>query len=238
MMVRQIARAALLAGIAIVAYVAIIVALGQRAQPSIMFGLALLALGTEALWAVVRWLSPLRGMFGEPDQELALVRTLEREISRSLRHQAPLVIVAVLGRWNLSPRAVSERLRTSDIVLRGRGKHFIILMTETQREQAQLVMERMALNLPLRAIALTDDAAIKAGSAIVGFDARYRTQHSTANGPSVALLRGLQLGIFRSRAHTRHGQPAHIVIIDPGAMRGANITSAARPLDDLTRRVA
>src|SRR5579875_921941 len=238
MMLRQIARAVLLAGIAVVAYIAVVAAMDSHFQPPIAIGLALLAVGSEALWAVVRWLSPLRGMFGEPDQELALVRTLEREISRSLRHQAPLVIVAVLGRWNLKLRDVSERLRTSDIVLRGRGKHFIILMTETRLEQAQLVMERMALNLPLRAIDMTDDAAIKAGAAVVGFGARYRTQYKTAHGPSLALLRGLQLGVFRARARARPDQPAPIVIVGPGEMRHANIIGSARPMDDLTHRVA
>jgi hypothetical protein len=235
MMLRQLARAVLLAGIAVVAYIAVMATMSSHFQPPIAIGLALLAVGSEALWAVARWLSPLRGMFGEPDQELALVRTLEREISR---HQAPLVIVAVLGRWNLKLRDVSERLRTSDIVLRGRGKHFIILMTETRLDQARLVMERMALNLPLRAIAMTDDAAIKAGAAIVGFGARYRTQYKTAHGPSLALLRGLQLGVFRARARARPDQPAPIVIVGPGEMRHANITGSARPMDDLTRRVA
>jgi hypothetical protein len=246
MMLRSCAQAAGLAGLAVGAYLAVAATLHQPPQGALIVGLVLLAVGIAALWALVRWLSPLHGLFGEPDQEMALVRVLERELARALRHQAPLVIVAVRGRGRLSPRAVRAQLRASDIVLRGRGAHLVVLMTETGLDQAHLVMERMVQSLPIHAVAMTDEQAVKAGVgvadsdgvAITGFGARYQARRQTAHGPSVALLRGLQLGIFRARARVRRAQPAPIVIIGPGEMRAANQISSARPLDDLTERVA
>lgn len=220
------------------AYLAIMRSVGQPAQIPILLGLLIMALGVEALWAVVRWLSPLRGTFGEPDQELALVRVMERELSRSLRHQAPLVIVAMQGRWNLTRRAVSAELRLSDIVMRGRGRHLLILMTETQLEQAQLVLERMVDKLPIRAVAMTNEQAVQSGAAVGGFGGRYEARDTTAHGPTLALLRGLQLGLFRAQARTQRDQPAPIYVLGPNEMVKANATATERPLADLTKRVA
>jgi hypothetical protein len=50
-----------------------------------LIGTLSLGVAVERLWMLVRWLSPLRGTFGDPDQEVALVRAVERELSRSLR---------------------------------------------------------------------------------------------------------------------------------------------------------
>jgi hypothetical protein len=238
MMWREIARTVSMICVLLVAYRGVAWLMHQPMQPIIVLGLTLLALGAEALWSLLRWLGPLRGRFGTPNQESSLVRSLDRELSRALRHRAPLVMVAVMGKRGLTPRALSARLRTSDIVIRGRARHLIILMTETQMEQAQSVLERMALNLPIRAIAMLDEATVRGGLATIGFDARYRTRQNEAYGSVAAVLRGLQLGLFRARAQARPDQPAPIVVIGPGDLRDANTRSTARPLDDLTQRVA
>ena len=212
--------------------------MGQRPQIPMLVALLILAVGGEALWALVRWLSPLRGIFGTPEQELSLVRVMERELSRSLRHHAPLVIVVIVGRWRLSRRAVIAHLRISDIVLRGRGQHLLILMTETQLAQAQMVLERMVLQLPIHAVAMTNEEAVRAGTTTGSFGGRYLAHEIAAYGPSLALMRGLRLGLFRARARTRSGQPASIYVLGPQELVLANATTTARPLADLTDRVA
>jgi hypothetical protein len=235
---RQIVVAGLLLLTITALYLGVLWRMEQRPQIPILLGLWLLALGVEALWSLVRWLSPLRGIFGEPEQELQLVRVMERELSRSLRHRAPLVIVAVLGRRRLSRKAVMDKLRLSDIAIVGRGRHMVILMTETRLEQAEMVMERMAAQLPIRAIAMTNEQAVQAGALIGDFGGRYRAQGGTAHSPTLALMRGLQLGLFRSRTRSRHGEPAPIYILGPQAMITANTTDSTRALADFTQRVA
>ncbi len=210
----------------------------QPVQGMVVAGLVLLATGIEALWLLIRWLSPLGGWFGEVDQEQALVRALERELSRSLRHGLHLTVVGVLGTWRLRMRDVRAKLRLSDIVIRGRGGHIVILMTDTEIERGQFVMERMAQQLPIRAVALTDEHAVPAGMALVGINSRYSTQGTSQYAPTVALLRGLRLGLFRARARRVAGQPAPVVQIGPSAMVQANASATERPLMDLTRRVA
>lgn len=176
MMWREIARTASMIAAVVVAGYGIAATLAhQHVNLAVALGLALLALGVGALWSLVRWLSPLRGRFGTADQESSLVRSLDRELSRTVRHGAPFVMVAVLGKRSLTLGAIHARLRTSDIAIRGRSHHYIILMTETRMEQAQSVMERMALSLPIRAIAMLDETTVRSGMTAVGFDARYKS---------------------------------------------------------------
>ena len=235
---QQAARTVALLIVVASGYLATVRLMGQRIEISVLLGLLILVLGAEALWGLVRWLSPLHGIFGALDQELSLVRVMERELSRSLRHQAPLVIVAIQGRWNLSRKAVVAHLRISDIVLRGHGQHLLILMTETQLDQAQLVLKRMVQQLPIHAVAMTNEEAVQAGTTTGSFGGRYAARGTVAYGPSLALMRGLRLGLFRARARTRAGQPAPIYVLGPQEFITANATTTARPLDDLTERVA
>ncbi|MBA3824772.1 MAG: hypothetical protein H0X24_12865 [Ktedonobacterales bacterium] len=210
----------------------------QTVQGLVVATLILVVTGIEALWFVIRWFSPLGGWFGDVDQEQALLRALERELSRSLRQGWHLTVVGVLGTWRLRLPDVRAKLRLSDIVIRGRGGHLIILMTDTEIEQGQFVMERMAQHLPIRAVALTDEHAVPAGMALVGIGSRYRNQEATADAPTIALLRGLQLGLFRARARRVPGAAAPVVQVGAAAMVQANASATERPLLDLTRRVA
>ncbi|HKD74597.1 MAG TPA: hypothetical protein VKB76_03850, partial [Ktedonobacterales bacterium] len=100
-------------------YLGLAALLRQPVAVPYLIGTLALGVALERLWLLVRWLSPLRGTFGDPDQEVALVRAVERELSRSLRYKAPLVVVAFHGRRNLTRQAVSSMVRFSDIVICG-----------------------------------------------------------------------------------------------------------------------
>ncbi len=237
-MMRDLARLVLLAGAAVGAYSGVARLGRQPVQAAVVVGLVLLAVAVERLWAFVRWMSPLRGQFGEPDQEIALLRAIERELSRSLRHDAPLTVVALRGRRGLKTRAVAAMLRTSDIVIRGRGRHIVVLMTETARDNARLVIERMVERLPISAVAIADHTVITPGAQLSGFGARHQARQTSIHGPTLALARGLQLGLFRAEARARRGRPAPIYDLSAADVLAATTTHNRRSMDDLTQRVA
>ena len=98
---------ALLAGI----YGCLSAVLHQPLSAVALVGILVGALAVEIAWLYLRWLSPLHSWFGDSDQELSLVRAVERELSRSLRHHAPLVVVAFRGKRGLRRAAVVKMLR-------------------------------------------------------------------------------------------------------------------------------
>lgn len=212
---------------------------GQRPwQPPVLIGLLSVMLVLERGWALVRWLSPLHSAFGDPDQEYSLLRALDRELSRSLRHDAPLVVVAVHGKRNLSLPTIEKTLRISDIVIQGRRGHIMVLMTETAIEQAQVVMGRMAEHLPITAVAMADERAVAALAGATAFGTRRQSSKNTAHGRTQAMVRALQLGVFRARARIKHDQPTPIYVLTPADVLAATNTTNDRAIDDFTQHVA
>jgi hypothetical protein len=210
----------------------------QPMSAPLLVGLILLGAAIEGMWIYIRWLSPLRATFGDPDQEIALVRALERELSRSLRYKAPLVVVALHGKRGLTKHAIATMLRFSDIVIRGRNQHMVILMTETPLANARVVVERMIERLPVRGAAIADEHVITPATSLAGFGARHHKQQSSTHGPTLALLQGLRLGIFRSEARSGHQQPTVLYELSPDDLIAANATTNARSMEDLTQHVA
>lgn len=235
---RTALRLALAGGATAAAYLGARATLGRPASPATLAALVLAALALTAGWSALRRLQALRGVFGAQDQEAAVLRTLERELSRSLRHDAPLVVAALHGRRGLRWRDVQAQLRDSDIVLRGHRGRLIIVMTETRIGPARAVLERMAQQLPIRAVALVDERAVRPGIALAGADARFRAHRQPMQAPTLALLRALRLGLFRAEARARPDAPAAIYRLDAASVVAANDSANQSALDDLTRRVA
>ena len=225
---------ALLAGI----YGCFAAVLHQPLSAVALVGILVGALAVEIAWLYLRWLSPLHSWFGDSDQELSLVRAVERELSRSLRHHAPLVVVAFRGKRGLRRAAVVKMLRFSDIVLVGSDRHIVILMTETTRENARAVVERMIEQLPVRGAVMADQTVITPATTLAGFQARHHIQEATTHSPTLALLQGLRLGLFRSETRARGGQPAVLYDLVDDDVIAANATTNQRSMDDLTRQVA
>ncbi len=219
-------------------YLGLATLLHQPIATPYLVGSLLLGLAVERLWLLVRWLSPLRGTFGDPDQEVALVRAVERELSRSLRYKAPLVVVAFHGRRKLTRQAVAAMLRFSDIVICGRNNHIVVLMTETTIEKVRATVLRMIERLPVRGAAIADEHVITPATSLAGFGARHHKQVASAHGPTLALLQGLRLGVFRSEARSRRNRPATLYELSPADLVAANATTNHRAMDDLTQHIA
>ena len=219
-------------------YLGLVAILHQQVAAPMLVGAILMGAAIEGLWMYIRWLSPLRATFGDPDQEIALVRALERELSRSLRYKAPLVVVALHGKRGLTKHAIGTMLRFSDIVIRGRNQHMMILMTETPLANARVVVERMIEQLPVRGAAIADEHVITPATSLAGFGARHHKQQTSTHGPTLALLQGLRLGIFRSEARSAHNHAAVLYELSPDDLVAANATTNARSMEDLTKLVA
>jgi|GEM_PF-5059017 len=204
----------------------------------VLIGLCLLESMLHIAWWFVHWMSPLRGMFGNPDQEIALVRALERELARSLRHDAPLVIVALKGHRGLSRKDIVAFLRTSDIVIQGRNRSMVLLMTETPRDKGQQVLERLVVRFPVHAATIADQSVITPAANLTGFGARHQAQHKTSHTPTLALLGGLQLGLFRAALRIRKGQPPPIYSLTAADIVTVTSSANTNVLRDLTHRVA
>ena len=205
---------------------------------SVLIGLSILTTLLMLVWLFLRWMSPLRGVFGNPEQEMALIRAVERELSRSLRHGAPLVIVALEGKRGLSSKSLSTFLRTSDLVLRGQGRRFVLLMTETPLEHGNHVLERLVARFPVRAAVIASEQVITPATNLTGFGARHQARIKTAHAPTLALLRGLQLGLLRATLRIRKGEPPPIYQLTASDIRTATASTNERVVRDLTRRVA
>jgi hypothetical protein len=202
----------------------------------VAIGLGLLAFIAEGVWLFMRWLSPLRGLFGTPDREISLWRALERELSRSMRHGSPLVIVGMRLKRKVSVPNIEALLRYSDIVTYGRGGFVIVLMTETRIDQAKIVIQRFVDRLPVRAIVVADEHALSSRSALVGVGLRHNVQ--SEHMPTIALVQGLRLGLFRAEARARKDEPAPVYILSANDVLEANATTNQRAMQDFTRRVA
>lgn len=219
-------------------YLTVLYMLQRPWQPEVLLGLLILALGFERGWAFVRWLNPLHGTFGNADQEYSLLRALDRELSRSLRHDAPLVVVAVHGKRTLAVRTIEKILRISDIVIPGHNGHIMVIMTETSLDQAHLVMSRMAEHLPIIALAMADERAVAPLAGATPFGVRKAAPQNPAQGRTLAMVRALQLGVFRARARIKRDEPTPIYVLTPADVLAATNTTNDRAMEDFTQHVA
>jgi hypothetical protein len=189
------------------------------------------------VWLIIRWCSPWYGSFGYPDEERALLRILERELSRSLRYKEPLVITLLESRRGLSLPKLRKFLRVSDIVLRGRSSHYIILLTETPYEEGRDVIRRLISSFPIRLAVIAHEGVVMPAVGLMGFDARYQHRHIT-HRPTFALLRGLRLGHFRASLSVRHNQPPPLYEVKPSDIILTFSSTHEKVFEEFTNRVA
>jgi hypothetical protein len=189
------------------------------------------------VWMIVRWWSPWYGTFGYPDEEHALLRILERELSRSLRYKEPLVITLLESRRGLSLQKLRKFLRISDIVLRGRSSHYIILLTETPYEEGRDVIQRLISSFPIRLAVIAHEGVVVPAVGLMGFDARYQHRHIT-HRPTLALLRGLQLGHFRASLSMRHNHPPPLYEVKTADIILTFSSTHEKVFEEFTNRVA
>lgn len=213
------------------------IAMARIPRPEILAGVMVGAAALAAGWTVARRHGPWRGGFGSLAHERELTRVIDREVARSLRHGAPLVVAALRLRERGALKAVRARLRQSDIIIQGRAGQLIVVMTETSLEHARPVFERMVRTVPVRAVALADAPALRPAIARDGSDARFRDPTARSASTDI-LLQALRLGLFRAEARVHAGQPAPIYTLDADGVIAANATTNQRALDDYTRRIA
>jgi hypothetical protein len=236
---RRLAYAALtVLGISLIYWTVLTVA-QYRMQPTVLAALVLLALVIEFCWALARWRGPLHGVFGEPEQELAAVHVVQRELSRALRYDEPLTVVALHGSWRMTPRQMRSIFRASDILLRGHTGYVIALMPQTPIETGQAVIERLAQTFPLHAATLTDAAAVYEVMGNRRFHSRYNdNDQEDTREPAILVLRGLQVGIFRSKARKRAGQAAPVTVMTARSLQDMLNKTIETRVDEFTREIA
>ena len=180
----------------------------------------------------------MRGGFGTVGQETTLLRVLDREISRSIRHGHPLVVALIKGN-RLKYQKVKDDFRTSDLVFKGLNGQYLVVLTETSLANGAFVLERFVQRYPVNSAAIIDAALIPSAARLVGVGSRYAAKaQSIASRPVIALLRGLQLGLFRAQVRRRQDQPPPVYSVTPEDIRLAVSQSYERILDDLTKKVA
>lgn len=138
-------------------YVSISVLFQQAIRLPFLILLLVITLGSERLWALLAWMSPVVGKVDRKEQERTQKRMLEHELSRSLRYGSPLVLAAIREKKRTSLHLIKQRLRSTDVVLRSSAGYLLTLMPNTSIDQARHAFQRLASQLPLQDVVVMDE---------------------------------------------------------------------------------
>ncbi len=133
----------------------------QSLQVPVSVTLLLATVGIERLWALLDWMGPVVGVVDRSKLERDLHNGLEREIARSMRYNSSMAIMALRESKRTSLHVVAQYLRSSDAIFRSRDGYLIVIMPETTRAQARLVVDRLTKYLPIQAATLLDEKEIR-----------------------------------------------------------------------------
>ncbi len=187
-------------------------------------------------------LSPACGYLGTIDQELRMARTLERECTRSIRYKAPLVILALTHQHSLPLAQVRAFLRASDIVIRGRRHHTLVILTETPDDIGEVVATRLIQRFSIQAATMVDVSDLAAAGPLTGWSGAggFAERHQQAEGDQYAhaVLNALRLGVFRARIRTPRAATPQVYRLTSGDIVQANATLWRPLIDDFTERAA
>ncbi len=187
-------------------------------------------------------LSPACGYLGTIDQELRMARSLEREIARSIRYRAPLVILALTHQRNLPLAEVRAFLRASDIVIRGHRHHTLVILAETPGDIGEVITTRLIQHFAISAATMLDTSDLVAAGQLSEWSDmhRYIERCQQAEGDKSArlVLNALRLGIFRARVQTPHAASSMVYRLTRSDIMQANATKWRPPIAAFPERVA
>jgi hypothetical protein len=133
----------------------------QAIQTPILVALLFIVPGTERLWALLEWMSPVVGTVNMKEQERTQKRIVEHQLSRSQRYGSQLVIAAMRERKRTSLHLVEKNLRDTDIVLRDSSGCLLVLMPDTTIEHANSAFQRMSSLIPVKDVAVMDEKMLQ-----------------------------------------------------------------------------
>lgn len=139
-------------------YLGVSALLHQSIQLPVLLTLLFITFGTERLWALLGWLSPIIGKMGTREQE----SRIEYELARSQRYNSHLVVVAIREKTHTPLHIIAQNLRTTDIVLRGTANYLLVLMPGITLEQASLPLQRLMSLLPIKDMVVADEQMLQA----------------------------------------------------------------------------
>jgi hypothetical protein len=133
-----------------------IASLFHQAQLATLIVLLFTVYGSDRLFALLKWMSPIIGTVDTKEQERTRKRLIEHEISRSSRSGSPLVIAAIREEKRTSSHVIEQNLRNTDIVMRSPDGYMLALMPDTTLEQARNAFQRLAELIPIKDILVMD----------------------------------------------------------------------------------
>lgn len=128
----------------------------QAVQLPALITLPFTVVCAERLWALLEWVGPVVGTMNRKKQEQDQKQIVEFLLECSLRYHSPLVIAAIESKKRVSLHVVARFLRKSDIVLRSTAGYLLILMPFTPLEQAPFAFKRLATQLPIKYMVISD----------------------------------------------------------------------------------
>lgn len=131
-------------------------------QLPVLIMLPFTALGVERFWSMLKWMSPVIGAVDTKEQERTRTRIIEYELSRSLRYGSHLTMAAIREKTRTSSHVIAKNLRNTDIVLRIPSGYLLVLMPDTNLEQAHVVVKRLNKFLSIKDVVLADEIMLQA----------------------------------------------------------------------------
>jgi hypothetical protein len=128
----------------------------QAVQLPALITLLFIAVSAERLWILLEWVGPVVGTTNKKKQEQDQKQIVEYLLECSLRYGSPLAIAAIQSKKRISLHVVSRFLRKSDIVLRSTAGYLLILMPFTPLEQARFALKRIAAQLSIKDVVITN----------------------------------------------------------------------------------
>jgi hypothetical protein len=130
---------------------------GEMPGPVAIANLYLIGLGVGLIVARIGRLGPFEGVLGSPWFESSIQEILGRETARALRYHRDLTIVALRhpGERKSDPQRF---MRATDQMLRCRDGWLLLVLPETDRTSALLLLRRACADLDVVAALVSPDA--------------------------------------------------------------------------------
>ncbi len=155
----------------------------------IMFPFTTLAV--ERFWTMLRWMSPVIGTVDTKEQERMRTRIIEYELSRALRYGSHLTMAAIREKTRTSSHVVAKNLRNTDIVLRIPSGYLLVLMPDTDLEQAHTVIKRLNKLLSIKDVVLADEIMLQAAITMQKSNLKHETEGYYCRGVQSNLHTGI-----------------------------------------------
>ena len=155
-------RLAIVIVLSLIFYLSVTFLFHQVVQLTALITLLFIAIGSERLWVLLEWISPVMGTMNKKKQEQEQKQIVDYLLECSLRYGSPLVIAAMRSKKRISLHVVARFLRKSDIVVRSTAGYLLVLMPFTTLEQASIPLKRITSRLPVKEVVVADVEMLQA----------------------------------------------------------------------------